>query len=65
MCEHPKKDLANGDRFVEPFQDFGFFFQLCQVGGLTIVPNRNEPNLARGQTRQSKFLRIPPSSEDL
>jgi hypothetical protein len=22
MCEHPKKDLANGDRFVEHFQDF-------------------------------------------
>jgi hypothetical protein len=25
MCEHPKKDLANGDRFVEPFQDFSSF----------------------------------------
>jgi hypothetical protein len=25
MCEHPKKDLANGDRFVEPFQDFILF----------------------------------------
>jgi hypothetical protein len=26
MCEHPKKDLANGDRFVEPFQDFFLLF---------------------------------------
>jgi len=25
MCEHPKKDLANADRFVEPFQDFSSF----------------------------------------
>jgi len=25
MCEHPKKDLANGDRFVQPFQDFSSF----------------------------------------
>ncbi len=26
MCEHPKKDSANGDRFVEPFQDFFLLF---------------------------------------
>ncbi len=64
MCEHPKKDRANGDRFVEPFQDF-FFVQLCGVGGLTVVPNRIEPNFAGGQTRQSKILRILPSSQDL
>jgi len=31
--EHPKKDLANGDRLVEPVHQ-GFFFQLCEVGGL-------------------------------
>ncbi len=31
--EHPKKDLANGDRLVEPVHK-GFFFQLCEVGGL-------------------------------
>ncbi len=32
---HPKKDLdlANGDRLVEPVLK-GFFFQLCEVGGL-------------------------------
>jgi hypothetical protein len=57
MCEHPKKDLANGDRFVDPLEDyFILFFQLCEVGGLRIVPNRNEPNLAQGQTRQSNFF---------
>jgi len=32
-CEHPKKDLANGDRLVEPVHQ-GSFFQLCEVGGL-------------------------------
>ncbi len=25
MCKHPKKVSANGDRFVEPFQDFSSF----------------------------------------
>lgn len=28
-----------------------FFFQLCQVGGLMLVHNMNEPNLAIGQTK--------------
>jgi hypothetical protein len=27
----------------------GVFFQFCQVGGLAIIHNRNEPNLDRGQ----------------
>jgi hypothetical protein len=26
MRIHPKKGLANGDRYVEPFQDFLFYF---------------------------------------
>ncbi len=26
MRNHPKKGLANGDRYVEPFQDFFLFF---------------------------------------
>jgi hypothetical protein len=65
MCEHPKKDSAHGDRFVELFQDCFYVFNFCQVGGLTIVPNRNELNLGRGQTIQSKILGIPPSSQDL
>jgi hypothetical protein len=30
--EHPKKDLANGDRLAEPVHQG--FFQLCEVGGL-------------------------------
>jgi hypothetical protein len=30
-CEHPKKDLANGDRLVEPVHQ-GFFFNF--VSGL-------------------------------
>jgi hypothetical protein len=28
----------------------GFSFQFCQVGGLAIIHERNEPNLATGQT---------------
>jgi len=32
-CEHPKKDLAKGDRFVENVQQ-GFLVQICEVGGL-------------------------------
>jgi len=27
-----------------------FFPQFCQVGGLVIIPNKNEPNLVRGHT---------------
>ncbi len=42
---------------------FFFFSQLCQVGGLTVGPNRNEPNLARGlfknPTQFSRPLRTP------
>jgi hypothetical protein len=43
----------------------GLFFQLCQVRGPAIIPKRNEPYLARGQTRQSIFLGILPSFSDL
>jgi hypothetical protein len=28
----------------------GFLFPFCEVGGLTVLHKRNEPNLARGQT---------------
>jgi hypothetical protein len=29
-CEHPKKDLANGDRLVEPVHQ-GFFFKFVKL----------------------------------
>jgi hypothetical protein len=29
-CEHPKKDLANGDRFVETVQQ-GLFFNFVKL----------------------------------
>jgi len=49
--EHPKKDLANGERLVEHVHQG--FFQLCEVGGLlTSKGGLSEISLAVRQQSQ-------------
>jgi hypothetical protein len=53
-CEHPKKDLANRDRFVETVQQnlFGSTLRSWRTG---YIQRRTERILDRGQTRESIF----------
>jgi hypothetical protein len=45
-----KRNLCLNKRVYTYFGSGGFYFQLCQVGGLVIIPKRNEPNLPKDQT---------------
>jgi hypothetical protein len=60
MCEHPKKDLANGDRLVEPFQEFFFFFFPTLSSRVTDCgPKQEWAKFGSRSDKTIKFLKNP------
>jgi len=58
-------DVWDSKRGKLPIKGFCFcFFQNFHTCGLTIIPKRNEPNLARG-IQDNQFLKKMPSLGDL
>jgi hypothetical protein len=59
MCEHAKKDLANGDRFVEPFQDFFFFFSTLSSKWTDYCPKQEWAKFGLRSDKTIKILKNP------